>query len=141
MPATIIYRDMSTSCPDARAEGDSLWLSAADLTTATGWEIKPEGICRDEICIPVPEDRAGMLREDGDGAALDLAEFARYIGQPIARDDDHQVWSFGAPVDELRTQLLSLEAPDFELPDLEGRMHRLSDHRGKKVFLLAWASW
>ena len=35
----------------------------------------------------------------------------------------------------------TLEAPDFELPDFDGRMHRLSDYRGQKVFLSTWASW
>jgi peroxiredoxin len=37
--------------------------------------------------------------------------------------------------------LRSLEAPDFTLPDLEGRRHSLSDQRGKKVLLVTWASW
>ena len=32
-------------------------------------------------------------------------------------------------------------APDFALPDLSGRVHRLSDYRGQKVFLTTWASW
>jgi peroxiredoxin len=35
----------------------------------------------------------------------------------------------------------SLRAPDFTLPDLEGRPHALFDYRGKKVFLVFWASW
>jgi len=33
------------------------------------------------------------------------------------------------------------EAPDFTLPDLDGKLHSLSDHRGKKVLLIAYASW
>ena len=33
------------------------------------------------------------------------------------------------------------EAPDVALPDLDGRIHRISDHLGKKVFLSTWASW
>ena len=32
-------------------------------------------------------------------------------------------------------------APDFTLPDLAGRSHTLSSFRGKKVFMVAWASW
>ena len=55
-----------------------------------------------------------------------------------------QYWAFvtpSAPVTDAQTRMLTLSAPDFELPDLAGHMHRLSDHRGKKVFLLAWASW
>ena len=42
---------------------------------------------------------------------------------------------------ERKAALTSLEAPDFALPDPSGRMHRLSDYRGKKVFLVTWASW
>jgi len=30
-------------------------------------------------------------------------------------------------------------APDFELPDLEGHLHRLSDYRGKIVILNFWS--
>jgi hypothetical protein len=35
----------------------------------------------------------------------------------------------------------SVEAPDFTLPDLDGRMHSLSDYRGRKVVLFTWASF
>ncbi len=30
-------------------------------------------------------------------------------------------------------------APDFELPDLEGKLHRLSDYRGKIVIINFWS--
>ena len=36
---------------------------------------------------------------------------------------------------------LGTSAPDFSLPDLAGRLHTLSDYRGKKVLLIAYASW
>jgi len=32
-------------------------------------------------------------------------------------------------------------APDFALPDLNGNIYRLSDLRGKVVFLNLWATW
>src|SRR6187455_1327902 len=33
------------------------------------------------------------------------------------------------------------EAPDFQLPDLNDKPLRLSDYRGKVVFLNFWATW
>ena len=32
-------------------------------------------------------------------------------------------------------------APNFTLPDLNGKPHTLADFRGKKVLLVTWASW
>jgi peroxiredoxin len=32
-------------------------------------------------------------------------------------------------------------APEFELPDLEGKLHRLAEYRGKVVIVNFWATW
>ena len=32
-------------------------------------------------------------------------------------------------------------APDFAVPDRKGRVVHLSDFRGRKVFVVTWASW
>jgi len=32
-------------------------------------------------------------------------------------------------------------APDFTLPDITGRQHKLSDYRGKNVVIIFWATW
>ena len=32
-------------------------------------------------------------------------------------------------------------APDFSLPDWQGKQISLSDFKGKKIMLLTWASW
>jgi len=32
-------------------------------------------------------------------------------------------------------------APDFNLPDMNGKMHKLSDYRGKPVIVSFWATW
>src|SRR5512134_4051259 len=34
---------------------------------------------------------------------------------------------------------LNQPAPDFELPDLQGNLHRLSEHRGKIVIVNFWS--
>ena len=35
---------------------------------------------------------------------------------------------------------LNQPAPDFELPDLQGKLHRLSDHRGRIVIINFWSA-
>ena len=67
--------------------------------------------------------------------------FAAHLGQALVRDEGHDVWSLAqAPV--LRGMTLEAGlAPDFQLPDRQGKAVRLSDFRGKKVLLLTWASW
>ena len=126
---------------EARVGGGRVSIPATTVRDELGWELKPEGICRDELCIPVTGEQTGLLRGDGNAQQVNLAGFARYLDQPVAHDDTHGAWYFGTPVEQLRAPLLQLEAPDFELPDLSGRRHRLTEQRGKKVLLIAWASW
>ena len=141
MALTIIYDERATAADQSQPDGDDLWVAATDLPAATGWELKPEGICRDELCVPVAGKQSALVRGDGNAQLVNLAGFARYLDQPVAHDDTHGAWYFGTPVEQLQAPLLRLEAPDFELPDLSGQSHRLSDHRGKKVLLVAYASW
>jgi AhpC/TSA family len=90
----------------------------------------------------VPDSRrAALIRTDTSGTSFNLSDFARLIQQPFGHDETHAVWYFGPAGWEWKTRLTSQEAPDFELPDLTGRPHTLSELRGKKVFLLFWASW
>jgi hypothetical protein len=140
--ATILYQGAEARADQAEADGESLWVTLPDLTATTGWQLKPEGVCKDEICVPVPgARRAALIRDQQAMRFFNLTEFARLIEQPYARDKRHAVWYFGPAGWEWKTRLESTVAPDFELPDLSGRMHRLSELRGKKVFLLFWASW
>lgn len=37
--------------------------------------------------------------------------------------------------------MLGQQLPDLVLPDLDGKPHRLSDYRGRRVLLNLWASW
>ncbi|MGD2081566.1 MAG: TlpA disulfide reductase family protein [Chromatiales bacterium] len=41
----------------------------------------------------------------------------------------------------LHPALVAAGQPDFVLPDLDGREHRLSDYRGKWVLVNYWATW
>ena len=140
MAIDIIYGGRVSNSAGAKAEGDNLWLSKAELTAASGWELKPEGACKGDVCIPIPPQREGEFVRDG-GKAFNLAAFGRHLGQPVVHDDKNGAWYFGEAAEKRRATIASLQAPDFELPDLDGKLHRLSDYRGKKVLLAAWASW
>ena len=120
---------------DARVEGERVVLSPSGMKSL-GWELHPEGLCREGLCVPVP---AGSGLEVGTGA--DLSVFARLIDRPVAIDLEEQAAYLGVSAGERGRALRSLVAPEFGLPDLSGRVHRLSEHRGKKVLLVAYASW
>jgi hypothetical protein len=116
-----------------------VFVTREALKTELGWELKPEGLCQGDVCVPL-RDR-GALAPDGEEAGVDLAAFASALGRPLALETDSGIAALGIAAGERAAQLASLEAPDFELPDLDGKLHRLSDHRGKKVLLIAYASW
>jgi hypothetical protein len=85
-----------------------------------------------------PHPAVAALVRDG---AIDLATLADLLGRPLALDAAEVRACLGvAAADRART-LASLDAPDFTLPDLDGRPHTLSAYRGKKIFLIAFASW
>lgn len=116
------------------AATNGLCASAADAEKVTGWTLKPEGMCRDELCVPL----TGDARRDGN---VDIAAFWRTLGHPVVSDRPGDVWVLGTAAESRATALSRLEAPDFTLPDLAGVPHTLSAFRGKKVFLTTWASW
>jgi hypothetical protein len=139
MPAiTVIHEQRETDCPGARAQGDELWLDASAIEAATGWRWKPQGLCLgDAICVPWSRVGAAPVRD----GRLDLAAMWRAGGQPVVHDAASRTWVLGTGAARRGAALASLDAPDFELPDLDGRLHRLSEQRGRKVFLATWASW
>jgi hypothetical protein len=140
--ATVLYQDSETPVDRARVEGDRLWLTLAELTEVSGWQLKPEGVCKEEICVPVPDARRpALIRDEPSGPLFNLTEFARMIQQPVAHDEKHALWYFGPAAWDWKSRLTSRMAPDFALPDLTGRLHTLSELRGRKLFLLFWASW
>jgi hypothetical protein len=137
MAMDIIYGENVTRGVDAEAK-NGLWLGARDFKRVSAFELKPEGFCKGEQCYPVPTARKAEFEN---GGRFNLAALAGLIGQPIVTDDARQVWCFGEASENRRRALTSLEAPDFSLPDLDGKMHSLSEHRGKKILLVSWASW
>ena len=140
----VIYDGKATQLTAASPFADSkdLWVTLADLTRATGYVLKPQGVCRAELCFPIPKQRKGeFLSEKNKFTWFNLSAFGRLLKQPVAHDDPQAAWYFGPRPDSQNAYLESLQAPNFTLPDLQGKMHSLADFRGKKVLIVTWASW
>ena len=120
----------------ASVDGERVRVATADVERALQWELKPEGFCLGPVCYPVPED-SDLVTDDG----VDIVGLARLIGRPHAVDAAEGAAYLGVPARERAQELGLLDAPDFTLPDLEGTPHSLSDYRGRKVLLVAYASW
>ena len=130
--ATVLYGDRATPLDRIRPDARELWVRAADLPRINEFELKPQGACRADLCIPVSKD----LRS---GEWFNLTGFARRIKQAYANDAG--VWSFGE-IPVVRGDFYqSRMAPDFAVPDRKGKVVHLSDFRGKKVLVVTWASW
>jgi hypothetical protein len=107
----------------------SLEITAAEFTSATGWAIKPEGACKGEVCVPLaPAER------------FDLSATAQRLRMAVVHDEDAGLWAIG-PESLGDRALVSAEAPELTLNDLDGNAFSLSSLRGQKVVLVAWAPY
>jgi hypothetical protein len=135
--ATVLYDGKVVTLdrvrPDAKNPA-ALWVQKRDLPRINEFELKPEGMCRADLCIPVTRDLSN-------GDYFNLTAFAGKVSQSFVTDTPARAWSFGEmPV--LRGAFVeSRVAPDFSVPDRKGKNVTLSDFRGKKVLVVTWASW
>ena len=136
MATFTILSEGSETQVDASTAGGVLRASAEAVERALGWELREEGFCLGTVCYPLPPD-AEPVTDDG----VDLAGLAALIDRPIALDEAEGAAYLGVAARERSQALELLDAPDFTLPDLDGELHSLSDYRGKKVLLVAYASW
>lgn len=135
--ATFTIIDGERAMPiGARRSGASVLLDAAGVKDALGWEVHDGLLCNDSMCIPL-EREASVVRD----GALDLAGLATAMDRALAVDVEERAAFLGSSARERGQALASQHAPDFALPDLAGRTHTLGEHRGKKILLVAWASW
>jgi hypothetical protein len=139
---TVLYQDQAVSVDKSLADPNDLWVQTSDLTRVNGFELKPEGACLEDICVPVKRTPNSNLLVSRQGAEwFNVTELARRIKQPYAVDHDQEVWSFGA-IPALRSRFINQHiAPDFTLLDRQGQPVSLSQYKDMKVLLLTWASW
>jgi len=108
-----------------------LTMSAVDFEAATGWAATPEGMCKGDVCGPAP----GAVTD----GSIDLEAVSARLGMALVHDEERNVWALG-PESGGRA-LTTAMAPELELPDADGNPFELSTMHGRKVLLVAWASW
>lgn len=106
---------------------DTLDVSVDDFHAGTGWEIKPEGACKGDVCVPLPD-------------GFELKSTAASLGMAVVHDESSGHWAIGPEAIAGRA-LVTAEAPELVLSDLDGAEFRLSSLRGKKVVLVSWAPY
>ena len=130
--ATVLFGENAVPLDKVRADQQNLWVQSKDLPRINEFEVKPQGACRADVCIPLSK-----TLKNGDW--FNLTGFAHKIGETVVADQN--VYSFGE-IPVLRGAYYNSRiAPDFAVPDRQGRVVHLSDFRGKKVLVITWASW
>ena len=123
---------------DVEADLGERWLMTPDAFSAlVGWTLKPEGMCRDDVCAPIYH-RDKVITPDG---LIDLQQAAPIVGLSAVVDPGRGVAALGASAPSRAQEMISLQAPDFTLPNLAGDPVSLHDFDRRKVLLLAWSSW
>ena len=139
---TVLYNDRVVDIDQTLPDASDLWVTPEDLTRINDFELKPQGACLEDLCIPVLQDRDSELYVQRQGQDwFNVTELADMLQQAWIADYRDGVWSFGGMPVERRGFFESAEAPEFALPDREGNLVRLADFRGKQVLLVTWASW
>lgn len=103
------------------------------FTRATGWSVKPEGLCFGELCVPAPD----ALTADG---SLDVERVADRLGMPLVHDESSGVWALGPSTLGGQT-LASTIVPPLVLEDRNAKPFDLQTLRGRNTVLVSWASW
>jgi hypothetical protein len=121
---------------EAEARPGTLLLTPGALQEVTGWDLKPEGLCRADVCVPT-RSRADVQVDE----RVDLRVVAELLGRPLAIDDDTAVAALGESAATRTAQLASGRVDDLVLHDLDGKPFSWSSLGRKKKLLVTWASW
>ena len=111
----------------------SLKPSVEEFSASTGWDAKPEGMCRGEVCVPAP----GAL----DSGRVDLEKAASRLGMPVVHDAANKVWALGPATATGRTLSTAIARFPSSLIDAMGNAFDFASLRGRRIIMVAWASW
>ncbi|MCU0310507.1 MAG: hypothetical protein MUE36_06155 [Acidimicrobiales bacterium] len=136
---TVLTPEGTVTVP-AVVDDDRVLLTADAVHTAIGWEPKPEGLCRGDVCVPVRDPAA----RDTEGR-YDLARVAAALRRPFVADhldgEAAAVAAVGEAAHERATALAEGRAPRLELTGLDGGRVAIPGEDRRKRLLLAWSSW
>jgi len=107
---------------------DRLDIVPEEFAAATGWEIKPQGACKADVCVPLPQ------------GGFDLTAAASRLGMGLVGEPGLGLWAVGPETLGGRA-LATADASDFALPDLDGNVVRMTSLRDQKVLIVAWAPY
>lgn len=110
----------------------SLEMPKEEFERQTGWSLKPEGACKGDRCVPLPEI-------DSLSKTVEIRLLSETLGMPIV--EDKKLGLFAVGPESGGPLLASAECPEIRLPDLDGNELSISSLRGKKVVIVSWASW
>jgi hypothetical protein len=68
--------------PDPQHAADVRWVRKRDLPRINGFELKSQGACRADLCIPIPND---LLR----GEYVNLTAFAKKAGRSVVAKSEY----------------------------------------------------
>ncbi len=134
---TVLYQGNNITLGET-GEGDGLLIRPQDLPRVNGFELKPEGACYQDRCVPLNDT---LMAEQNGAQWFNLTAFADLMGQPYVADLDARVWSFAELPAKRENMMLNAMAPDFKISDRQGNVIRMADLKGKKALIVTWSSW
>ncbi len=92
------------------------------------------------VAVPAGTDLPEHRLRDGQ---LNVSAYWRDKRRPIRADSTNTIWALGASARERASALNSLQAPDFTLPDLDGKPHSLADtsYKGRARIISLFGTW
>ena len=111
-------------------------VDPGELEDVLGWSLTPEGLCRAETCVPVP-DRSSLDHPDG----VDLSAVADALGRPVLVDADSHLVAIGTATAHRQQAMGDRRAPDAAVFDLQGDRRQLSEWSGTRRLLVVFSTW
>jgi hypothetical protein len=133
----VLYQGKTVTLTET-GSGDRLLIRPQDLVRVNGFELKPEGACYADMCVPVGDNL--LIEQDG-SQWFELEAFAELLDQPYVADVEARVWSFAEIPAKRENMMLNAMVPDVEITDRQGNIVRLADLKGKKALIVTWSSW